>query len=72
MPNICDASCLTSSRFLAIFTPPPLPRPPACIWALTTHTLPPISRAAATASSTLNATFPFGIATLNFLRISFA
>jgi hypothetical protein len=31
----------TSSSDLATLTPPPLPRPPAWIWALTTQTLPP-------------------------------
>ncbi len=40
---------------LHTLTPPPLPRPPAWIWAFTTQTGPPSFSAAATASSTLNA-----------------
>ena len=41
----CAARC-ASSGDLTTFTPPPLPRPPAWIWALTT-TVPPSRRAAA-------------------------
>src|SRR5256885_13217449 len=37
MPSIFDESCLTSSSDFATFTPPPLPRPPAWICALTTR-----------------------------------
>ena len=50
----------TVSRSRASLTPPALPRPPACTWALTTHSLPPNDCAAATASSALFAAFPAG------------
>jgi hypothetical protein len=52
-----------SAASFATFTPPPLPRPPAWICAFTT-TLPPIFLAAASASSTVNATSPRGTGTL--------
>ncbi len=52
MPKICLASAAASLAFLATFTPPPLPRPPAWICAFTT-TLPPSFFAAASASSTV-------------------
>jgi hypothetical protein len=52
---------------LATLTPPPLPRPPAWICALTTTTSLPVSAtsflAAASASSTVDAGYPFGIGT---------
>src|SRR5213082_1602248 len=41
MPRILDAYARTSSIDFATLTPPPLPRPPAWICALTTQTLPP-------------------------------
>src|SRR5437879_1005368 len=63
MPSIFEESCLTSSRDLASFTPPPLPRPPAWICAFTTQTLPPSFCAASTASSTENAGKPRGVGT---------
>src|SRR5487761_2562229 len=70
MPRIWLAYCLTSSFDLATLTPPPLPRPPAWICALTTHTLPPSDSAAAAASSTEKQGTPRGVVTPNFLRIS--
>ncbi len=72
IPDVALACVLTSSRERAIFTPPPLPRPPAWIWALTTQVLPPSSSAAAPASSTEKQAFPRGVATPYCLRISFA
>src|SRR6267154_2247408 len=53
MPSILRAISPASSALLASFTPPPFPRPPAWIWALTTQTglFASSSRAAATASS---------------------
>ena len=72
MPSIALAFSRTSSIERDSFTPPPLPRPPAWICALTTHTLPPSCFAAATASSTLKHGTPRGVATPYFLRISFA
>ena len=41
MPSILSASSAASSADLAIFTPPPLPRPPAWICALTTTPVAP-------------------------------
>jgi hypothetical protein len=43
MPMMASAFSRTSSMFLASFTPPPLPRPPAWICAFTTHHLVPVS-----------------------------
>ena len=43
MPMIASLLARTSSMFLASFTPPPLPRPPAWICAFTTHHLVPVS-----------------------------
>ena len=63
MPRIFFACARTSSSDFATFTPPPLPRPPAWICALTTHTLPPSCRAAATASSTPKHGTPRGVGT---------
>ena len=54
-----------ASMVLATFTPPPLPRPPAWIWALTTHTGPPSFCAASTASCTVKAGMPRGTGTPN-------
>ncbi len=70
MPRIFPASSLTSAGDLATFTPPPLPRPPAWIWAFTTQTLPPRVSAALTASSTENAGMPRGVGTPNFRKSS--
>src|SRR5450631_2446416 len=63
MPSIFEAMSRTSSMERASFTPPPLPRPPAWIWAFTTHTGPPSFFAASTASSTEKAGKPRGVAT---------
>src|SRR5690348_4310815 len=71
MPRILPASSRTSSMDLATFTPPPLPRPPAWICALTTQTLPPIVSAALTASSTENAGMPRGVGMPKRRKISF-
>src|SRR4030095_13492781 len=60
MPRISLARCFTSSIDLATLTPPPLPRPPAWICALTTQTGPPSDLAAFAASSTVNAGMPRG------------
>ncbi len=62
---------MASAASLAIFTPPPLPRPPAWICAFTT-TLPPIFFAAASASSTVRATSPLGTGTAYLARRLFA
>ena len=70
MPRILLASSFTSAIDLATFTPPPLPRPPAWIWALTTQTLPPSDSAAFTASSTEKAGMPRGVGTPNLRKIS--
>ena len=52
MPSIAFAIASHSARLFASFTPPPLPRPPAWIWAFTT-TGKPRPLAASTASSTV-------------------
>ena len=70
MPRISPASFFTSSMLLATFTPPPLPRPPAWIWAFTTHTGPPSFWAASTASCTVNAGMPRGTGTPKLRKIS--
>jgi hypothetical protein len=54
------AAASTSSSERASFTPPALPRPPACTCALTTHSEPPSASAAAFASCALRATRPSG------------
>ena len=51
MPIICRASCSASAGLLATLTPPPLPRPPAWICALTTTTPPPSFSAIALAAA---------------------
>ena len=61
MPRISLARSRTSSIERASLTPPPLPRPPAWICALTTQTGPPSDCAALTASSTVNAGTPRGV-----------
>jgi hypothetical protein len=53
------------------FTPPALPRPPACTWAFTT-TLPPMAAATVSASSALVATCPLGTATPKLARMALA
>ena len=65
LPSICSAAVLTSSIDLTMRTPPlspaaaslnlPLPRPPAWIWAFTTHTGPGRPWAAFTASAGVKA-----------------
>ena len=72
MPSIWPESVFTSSTDLASFTPPPLPRPPAWIWALTTQTLPPSDWAAFTASSTEKHGTLRGTVTPYFFKTSFA
>src|ERR1700680_2876236 len=62
MPRILPARSRTSARDFATLTPPPLPRPPAWICALTTQTDPSSVSAAFTASSTENAGMPRGVA----------
>src|SRR5690606_4226562 len=62
VPSIAAAYCFTSSKFLASLTPPALPRPPAWIWALTTHRSPGMDLAASTASSGVRAMRPAGTA----------
>jgi hypothetical protein len=61
-----------SSRDARAFTPPPLPRPPAWICALTTQTCRRVLRRRPTASSTLKHGMPRGVGTPNLRRISFA
>src|SRR5687767_13646833 len=70
MPRIAPACWRTSSRDFATLTPPPLPRPPAWICALTTHTLPPRRLAASSASSTENAGKPRGVGMPYLRKIS--
>src|SRR5512139_3673247 len=59
---ICFAYSRASAGVFANFTPPPLPRPPAWIWAFTTTAV-PNSSAMISASAGVSATFPFGTAT---------
>src|SRR5512140_2712395 len=68
---ICFAYSLASAGVFANFTPPPLPRPPAWIWAFTTTGV-PNSSAMISASAGVSATFPFGTATPYFDRTAFA
>src|SRR5690349_4637773 len=76
MPRIFWAVSRAALAPLTTFTPPPLPRPPAWICALTTTNSLSVSAisalAAASASSGLNAGRPLGTGTPSFLRISFA
>src|SRR5882724_2327501 len=75
MPIILLKISPASSGLRASFTPPPLPRPPAWIWAFTTTTpLPEVisSRAAAKASSADCTSLPRGTATPCARRISLA
>src|SRR5215212_3634154 len=68
------AARAASSGPWTTFTPPPLPRPPAWICALTTTVWTPVSLisvlAARSASSGENAGMPLGMGTPYFLRIS--
>src|SRR5437763_8206011 len=75
MPSILPAISPASSTDLAILTPPPLPRPPAWICALTTTPVAPAEKrflAARSASSREVTISPRGTATPNFDRIAFA
>src|SRR5205085_6912837 len=76
IPRIFWAVSRAAAAPLTTLTPPPFPRPPAWICALTTTNSLSVSAisafAAASASSMLNACCPFGIGTPNFLRISLA
>src|ERR1051325_8359490 len=76
MPRIFWAVSRAAAAPLTTFTPPPLPRPPAWICALTTTNSLSVSAisafAAASASSMLKAGRPLGTGTPSFLRISFA
>src|SRR5216684_8162452 len=69
MPRICCAAASAAAGSSQSFTPPALPRPPACTWALTT-TLPPSFAAIAFACAGVSATSPFGTGTPNSLRIA--
>ena len=64
MPKIARIAFSASARLLATLTPPPLPRPPAWICALTTTTSTPAAfctfGTAAIASSTDMAASPIG------------
>src|SRR4029079_5915466 len=76
IPRIFCAVSRAAAAPFTTFTPPPLPRPPAWICALTTTNSLSVSAisafAAASASSGLNAGRPLGTGTPSFLRISFA
>src|SRR5262252_687792 len=76
IPRIFWAVSRAAAAPLTTLTPPPLPRPPAWICALTTTNSLSVSAisalAAASASSGLNAGRPLGTGTPSFLRISFA
>ena len=71
MPRIFLATSAASVESLATFTPPPLPRPPAWIWAFTT-TPPPNFLAAASASSAVKTTSPLGTGTPYLASIALA
>jgi len=71
MPRIALAFSFASAGVLQNFTPPALPRPPACTWAFTI-TGTPYSFAIASAAAGVVATCPSGIGTPNPRRISFA
>src|SRR5512139_2276439 len=60
LPSMPAAAAATSSTVFASFTPPALPRPPACTCALTTQTLPPRASAAASTSPIVDAVLPGG------------
>src|SRR5690242_17489959 len=69
MPRICLAAASAPTGSSASFTPPALPRPPACTWAFTT-TLPPRRSAMARACAGVSATSPPGTGTPNSFRIA--
>src|SRR4051794_35561603 len=74
MPSIFWAASRAASAPLTTFTPPPLPRPPAWIWAFTTTVWLPVSAirvlAARSASSMEKAGMPLGMGTPYLRRIS--
>src|SRR5882724_11934333 len=75
MPSILPAIWPASSTDLGILKPPPLPRPPAWICALTTTPVAPAEKrflAARSASSREVTISPRGTATPYFDRIAFA
>jgi hypothetical protein len=67
IPRIFEAISAVSAGVLASFTPPALPRPPACTWAFTTTT-DSSRRLSASASLGVAATSPSGIGTPAALR----
>src|SRR5512144_805377 len=69
MPRICRAAVSAPAGSAASFTPPALPRPPACTWALTT-TRPPSRSAIARAWTGVSATSPLGTGTPNSFRMA--
>src|SRR6185295_6884010 len=69
MPRICLAAASAPAGSSASFTPPALPRPPACTWAFTT-TLPPRRWAMARACAGVSATSPAGTGTPNSFRMA--
>src|SRR5712692_8121682 len=71
MPRICFAAASAPAGSSASLTPPALPRPPACTWALTT-TLPPSRAAMSFAWAGVSATSPFGTGTPNSRRMALA
>ena len=75
IPRIAFAAASAASTVFTTFTPPPLPRPPAWIWAFTTTARLPLLNsvfAAVSASSTVVAISPSGTGTPYLRRISFA
>src|ERR1051325_9205555 len=69
MPRIGLAAAWAAAGSSASFTPPALPRPPACTWALTT-VRPPSRWAMARASAGVSATSPFGTGTPKAFRMA--
>ena len=69
MPRICFAAASAAAGSSASFTPPALPRPPACTCAFTT-TCPPSLAAMALAWAGVSATSPLGTGTPNSRRIA--
>src|SRR5687767_10458049 len=64
MPRICFAAVSAPAASSASLMPPPLPRPPACTWALIT-TFPPSRCAISRARAGGSATSPSGTGTPN-------
>jgi hypothetical protein len=63
VPIIWSATSATFAGELASLMPPPLPRPPAWIWALITQRVPPSSSATRWAARSLYTTSPAGTGT---------